>query len=224
MTRARWRFALPAGAMLAVVTACGSDQPSPTPRPACPTSGPTATSAQAELADADRAVVATTKGTFTIELYGNAAPLATANFVALARCGFYDGITFHRVVAGFVIQAGDPQTKGNHGDFEGLGQGGPGYGFEIEPPAEGLTYDPYTVAMANNGVANGSQFFIDLVDLDEALRRAGTYTIFGKVIEGTEVVDAIGQVPVNGNDVPLEVVVINSISIEAAAEESPAPS
>ena len=74
--------------------------------------------------------------------YGDAAPIATASFVALARCGFYDGIRFHRVLAGFVIQAGDPQTEANDGDFEGIGSGGPGYGFEIEPPARGPPLRP----------------------------------------------------------------------------------
>ena len=94
-------------------------------------------------------VRSTNKGSFTIELDPRAAPIATANFVALARCGFYDGISFHRILAGFVVQAGDPQTKTNHGDFDGLGSGGPGYGFAIEMPPDGTAYTTYTVAMAN---------------------------------------------------------------------------
>ena len=72
-----------------------------------------------------------------------------ANLVALAECGFYDGQSFHRVVPGFVAQAGDPQTKTNHGDFEGIGSGGPGYQFEIELPPESTSYTRYMVAMAN---------------------------------------------------------------------------
>ena len=155
-----------------VLAACSAD-PSPTPTVACPTEAPTSTSAQATLADASFATITVTgavEGEIGIELYGDQAPLATASFVALARCGYYDGVTFHRVIAGFVIQAGDPQTRDNRGDFSGVGTGGPGYSFEIEPPADGLRYDPYVVAMANNTVANGSQFFIDLVDLDDALR------------------------------------------------------
>src|SRR5918996_4960410 len=123
---------LPASAALALavvfaLAACGPSGPSPPPPPPCPTGPPTATSAQATLVDAGIAVVDTTKGTFTIELFGDAAPLATANFVNLARCGFYDGVTFHRVLAGFVIQAGDPGTRENRGDFGELGRGGPGY-------------------------------------------------------------------------------------------------
>jgi cyclophilin family peptidyl-prolyl cis-trans isomerase len=204
-----------------ILSACGSQQPTPTPRPSCPTSGPTATSAQAELADAARAVVATNKGSFTIELLPEAAPLAAANFVALARCGYYDAISFHRVIAGFVIQAGDPRTRGNYGDFEGLSAGGPGYKFEIEPPPDGLRYGRYMVSMANDQIANGSQFFITLADVDAELRAGGTYTIFGRVVEGTEVVDAIARVPVSGINLPLDPVIIETITIEPLAVESP---
>jgi cyclophilin family peptidyl-prolyl cis-trans isomerase len=208
-------------ALAILVTAC-SAEPTPTPRPACPTQAPTSVSAQASLTDAEAATVTLSgavEGAFTIELLGDAAPIATANFVDLARCGYYDGITFHRVVAGFVIQAGDPQTRSNREYFDGLGTGGPGYAFDIEPPAEGLRYDAYVVAMANNGETNGSQFFIDLVDLDEALRRSGVFTIFGRVTEGTEVIDEIGTVPVSGprNETPLTPVIIESILISASA-------
>ena len=206
-----------------VLAACSSD-PSPTPTVACPTEAPTTTSAQATLEDASFATVTVTgavEGEIGIELYGDEAPLATANFVALARCGFYDGVTFHRVIAGFVIQAGDPQTRANRGDFGGLGTGGPGYEFAIEPPADGLRYDPYIVAMANNGRGNGGQFFIDLVDLDEALRSVGVYTIIGEVTSGTEVVDAIATVPVNDPrvGVPLSPVIIDSIVITSGATD-----
>ena len=210
------------------LVACGTD-PTPTPAPACPTEPPTSVSAQATLEGADLATVTiggAVEGEFAVELYGEQAPIATASFVGLARCGFYDGISFHRVISGFVIQAGDPQTKENRGDFEGLGTGGPGYEFEIEPPAEGLRYEPYVVAMANNSRTNGSQFFIDLVDLDEQLRSVGVYTIFGRVIEGTDVVDAIAEVPVNDPrlGLPLTPVIIESITISAAAEPSEPPS
>jgi len=209
------------------LVACAAD-PTPTPAPACPTEPPTSVSAQATLEGAELATVTiggAVEGEFEIELYGDQAPLATANFVALARCGFYDGITFHRVISGFVIQAGDPQTRENRGDFEGLATGGPRYEFEIEPPAEGLRYDPYVVAMANNSQTNGSQFFIDLVDLDEQLRAVGVYTIFGKVIQGTEVVDEIAAVPVNDPrfGLPLTPVIIESINISAGADPSESP-
>ena len=89
----------------------------------------------------------------------------------------------------------------------------------------GLRYDPYVVAMANDTRTNGSQFFIDLVDLDDALRSVGVYTIFGKVVEGTDVVDAIAEVPVNDPrmGLPLTPVIIESITISEAAEPSPSP-
>lgn len=210
----------------AVLAACGTSGPSPTPRAACPKQAPTAAQAPAVLTDAAQAVVQTTKGSFTIQLYGDKAPIATANFIELARCGFYDQITFHRVLAGFVAQAGDPQTKTNRGDFTALGSGGPGYSFAIEPPAADLRYDPYIVAMANASQpnTNGSQFFIDLADLNGQLTR--DYTIFGKVTAGTDVVDAIGKVAVNDPrlGVPVDPVIIESITIQAPAAGSAAPS
>jgi len=212
------------GVALALALGACAEDPTPTPKPACPTAAPTAIEAQSILQDAGYATVTVSggaSGTFVIELFGDAAPIATASFVNLARCGYYDGVSFHRVLAGFVIQAGDPQTRTNRGDFRGLGTGGPGYEFEIEPPAEGLRYDPYVVAMANNGRTNGGQFFIDLVDLDEALRSVGVYTIFGEVTSGTEVVDAIAGVPVNDPrvGVPLTPVIIDSMVISGDAPE-----
>jgi len=213
-----------AAALVVVLAACSAD-PSPTPPP-CPTEAPTLASAHAALEDATVATVTVSgavEGKFSIELYGEEAPLATANFVALARCGFYDGVWFHRVLAGFVIQAGDPGTKTHDRDWADLGKGGPGYGFEIEPPASGLRYDPYSVAMANNGVANGSQWFVSLADLDAGLRAVGIYTIFGAVVEGTDVIDQIAQVPVNDPEVgvPLEQVTIEHVQISSGPGPSP---
>ena len=208
---------------LAVLGACGTD-PTPTPAPACPTEAPTSVSAQATLENAEIATLqigGAVEGELVMGLYGDQAPLATASFVALARCGFYDGVTFHRVIPGFVIQAGDPATRDNRGDFAGVGTGGPPYEYEIEPPAGGLRYNPYVVAMANDTRANGSQFFIGLSDLDQRLRAAGVYTIFGQVVEGTDLVDEIAQVPVSGTDLPLTPVIIESITISGAAEASP---
>jgi cyclophilin family peptidyl-prolyl cis-trans isomerase len=223
----RLRGAALALACSLMLVACGAD-PTSTPAPPCPTEPPTTVSAQATLAGAERATMrigGAVEGDLVIELYGEDAPIATASFVELARCGFYDGISFHRVLSGFVIQAGDPQTRENRGDFSTLGTGGPGYEYEIEPPADGLRYDPYVLAMANDTRTNGSQFFIDLVDLDEALRAAGVYTIFGKVVEGTDVVDAIAEVPVNDPrmGLPLTPVIIESITISEASEPSPSP-
>jgi cyclophilin family peptidyl-prolyl cis-trans isomerase len=205
-----------AAAILLVAACEGSGLGAPSSE--CPTAAPSSTEAEAILAGVTTATVDTSLGVFTITLQTEAAPIATANFVALARCGYYEDVTFHRVMAGFVIQAGDPNTRENQGDFEGLGTGGPGYSFAVETPPEGLNYDPYTVAMANTGLANsnGSQFFICLTDLDSQLQR--TYTIFGMVTEGQEVVDAIGQVEVNSaiTGVPVDPVVIRNIDVPAA--------
>lgn len=123
--------------------------------------------------------IATTKGEITFELLDGEAPKTVSNFVALAKSGFYDGLTFHRVVPGFVIQGGDPS---------GNGTGGPGYKFEDEPVT--LNYDAGIVAMANAGPdTNGSQFFIVLED-QPTLPKA--YTIFGRVLSGMDAVRKIG--------------------------------
>jgi peptidyl-prolyl cis-trans isomerase B (cyclophilin B) len=209
------------GATLALgLAACSAPTPSPIP---CPSAAPTGGQLTELLANADRAVVHTNKGDFTIHLYGTAAPVATANFVALARCGFYANVTFHRVIPGFIIQAGDPQTQANHGDFAGIGTGGPGYHFAIEPPAPSLGYDRYAVAMANAAPSvpdsNGSQFFIDLADNNGRLTR--TYTIFGLVTDGTATVDGIGALPTDEGDVPLDPAIITGIDILAAPATSP---
>ncbi|MFN2484501.1 MAG: peptidylprolyl isomerase [Candidatus Limnocylindria bacterium] len=166
----------------------------------------------------------TNKGAFTIELHGDAAPLATANFVSLARCGFYDGIRFHRVLAGFLAQAGDPNSDPDRprSDPSLIGTGDAGYRFEIEPPADDLDYLQYSVSMANASApgTNGSQFFVALDDLSGRLERE--YTIFGQVVEGTDVVDTIGSVPVDGPaGLPLDPVIIESIAITAEPAASP---
>ena len=120
------------------------------------------------------ATIATSCGDIVVALDPRAAPLAVNNFVFLAREGFYDGLTFHRVVAGFVIQGGDP---------EGTGRGGPGYVFEDELPDDG--YPPGSVAMANAGPdTNGSQFFIVTGD---ASALPNDYTRFGRVTRGLDV-------------------------------------
>lgn len=207
-----------AGVLL--LAAC-SAEPTPTPAAACPTEAPTSTSAQASLRDAGLATVTiggAVEGEFVIELYPDAAPIATASFVDLARCGFYDGIAFHRIIAGFVIQAGDPMTRDPNADPGLVGRGGPGYRFEIEPPRSDLSYRTYSVSMANDSVANGSQFFVAVEDLTGGL--PPSYTIFGQVVSGTETVDEIAAVPVADPQVgsPLERVVIESITIASGAD------
>jgi cyclophilin family peptidyl-prolyl cis-trans isomerase len=126
------------------------------------------------------ATVETEKGTFVIELYPQSAPETVNSFVFLAREGYYDGVTFHRVLEGFMAQTGDPS---------GTGRGGPGYTFEDEIDPD-LTFDgPGWVAMANAGAnTNGSQWFITY-SVQPGLN--GRHAIFGKVIEGMEVVESI---------------------------------
>ncbi|MFO7294239.1 MAG: peptidylprolyl isomerase [Actinomycetes bacterium] len=141
----------------------------------------------------------TNLGDVVIELDAARAPLTVNNFVFLARDGFYDGVIFHRVVPGFVIQGGDPT---------GTGRGGPGYRFRDELEGEGR-YTRGTVAMANAGPnTNGSQFFICLEDV--GLPHA--YTIFGRVTEGMETVDAIASLELDGER-PVEDAVIRTVEI-----------
>jgi cyclophilin family peptidyl-prolyl cis-trans isomerase len=176
--------------------------------------------------------VRTNKGSFTIALEPESAPIAVANFVALAACGFYDGISFHRVISGFVAQAGDPQTRTNRGDFEGLGAGDAGYSFEVELPPEATVYRTYMIAMANamqydpatgeiqGGTdTTGSQFFVMLGD---ATFLRPYYSLLGRVVSGTDVVDAIGQVPTTGDPLylPLDPVIIEAIVPAGVPEAS----
>lgn len=129
------------------------------------------------------ATLETNKGPIEVEFFPGDAPNTVNNFVCLAEDGYYDGTPFHRIVKGFVIQGGDPT---------GTGSGGPGYKFKDEPIAR--DYERGTLAMANAGPdTNGSQFFIVLEDLRGKLPK--NYTIFGRVTEGMDVVDAIAKTP-----------------------------
>lgn len=126
------------------------------------------------------ATIETTKGTIELELYAQHAPKTVNNFVFLARDGFYDGITFHRVIANFMIQSGDPT---------GTGRGGPGYVFEDELVNNPLRHEAKVISMANAGPnTNGSQFFITHTPQPHL---NGKHTVFGKVTKGHDVVDAI---------------------------------
>jgi cyclophilin family peptidyl-prolyl cis-trans isomerase len=159
-----------------------------------------------------KATIATDKGTIEIELYTKGAPKAAANFITLAKKGYYDGVVFHRLVPGFVIQGGD----GEYGhadklDRGRLGTGGPGYKFEDEP-FEG-DYVRGAVAMANAGPnTNGSQFFICIDDLSGG-RLPKKYTIFGMVTSGMDAVDAIAAAKRDARDQPNEPVAMKSVVI-----------
>ncbi len=144
----------------------------------------------------------TNHGTFKVELFEERAPVTTKNFVDLAEKNFYDGVIFHRVIDGFMIQGGDPQ---------GTGRGGPGYTIPDEFHPELRHEGPGILSMANAGPnTGGSQFFITLAPtpwLD------GKHAVFGRVVEGMDVVSAIGSVATGAGDRPREDVVIERLSI-----------
>jgi cyclophilin family peptidyl-prolyl cis-trans isomerase len=146
----------------------------------------------------------TTKGMIRIALDPAAAPKTVNNFVFLARYHYYDDIVFHRVIPGFVLQGGDP---------EGTGRGGPGYRFEDELPKPGR-YELGSLAMANAGPdTNGSQFFI--ISGPQGVRLPPSYSLFGKVVAGMDVVAEIDSVGTSGGT-PKEKVTINSVSVTEA--------
>jgi peptidyl-prolyl cis-trans isomerase B (cyclophilin B) len=147
------------------------------------------------------ATLQTNHGPIGLELYGDDAPKTVQNFVKLSRDGFYDGVTFHRVIPDFMIQGGDPT---------GTGSGGPGYQFEDEFNAHKV--ERGALAMANAGPnTNGSQFFI--VTADACPWLDGKHTVFGKVTSGMEVVDAISQLPTDARDRPHDDVKIENVSV-----------
>jgi cyclophilin family peptidyl-prolyl cis-trans isomerase len=148
------------------------------------------------------ATMVTTKGTMTIALDPHGAPKTVNNFVVLARYHYYDGVIFHRIIPGFVIQGGDPQ---------GTGMGGPGYKFEDELPRPGR-YEIGSLAMANAGPdTNGSQFFI-ISGLD-GMKLPPKYSLFGKVVDGLDVVLELDKVGTAGQGVPKQRVLMESVTI-----------
>ncbi len=169
----------------------GGPGASPSSRPAagndgCPTSQPPPLPAGSTRDVA----IDTAQGSFTIRVTADWSPIAAGNFVALASCGFYDGVTFHRLVPGFVIQGGDP---------DGTGGGGPGYTIQDEPVT--MAYKRGLVAMARTPRPNtqGSQFFVILSDEARlSLEQANNYAIFGEVTSGMETVDRIAALPNSG--------------------------
>ena len=149
------------------------------------------------------ATMHTSKGVITLELYDADAPKTVANFVELTGKGFYDGLTFHRVIPDFMIQGGCPK---------GDGTGGPGYQFEDEQNQHGVVRG--VIAMANAGPnTNGSQFF--LVTTAAAPWLDGRHTVFGKITAGMDVVDAIEQVETGRNDRPVTPVTMDKVEISA---------
>lgn len=160
----------------------------------------------------------TTDGDITLELYQDVMPITAGNFLALVKKHFYDGTKFHRVIQGFMIQGGDPNSKGDA--VATYGTGGPGYAIEDEfVKNEKLSNVRGTIAMANSGPhSGGSQFFINLVDnigLDfDKPPESSNHPVFGKVIAGMDIVDKIAKVPTNARDLPLEPVVIRGVVVK----------
>ena len=195
-----------AGLALALTAACGGDDEEPVSTPAA-TPTPTQTMEQTKerpqvmskqydaypdmVIDEGKkytATMETSKGTIVLELFADEAPRTVNNFVFLAREGFYDGVIFHRVIDGFMIQGGDPT---------GTGMNGPGYRFADEPVRR--QYLAGTLAMANAGPnTNGSQFFI----MHQNFNLPPSYTIFGMATSGQDVVDAIATTPRSPTDRP----------------------
>ena len=151
------------------------------------------------------------------ELYPQVAPNTVNNFISLVKKGFYDGVIFHRVISGFMLQGGDP---------DGTGMGGPGYSIKGEFTQNGfqndLKHEPGVLSMARTMMPNsaGSQFFI----MHEAAPHLdGAYAAFGKVTEGMDVVNAIAAVPTNYNDRPLETQRMKKVTVETFGETYPEP-
>jgi peptidylprolyl isomerase len=150
------------------------------------------------MSKTEKVKLETTKGDFVLELYTGQMPITAGNFEKLVKEGFYNGVVFHRVISGFMIQGGDPT---------GTGTGGPGYSIKDEFTGNDLDKNERgTISMANSGPnTGGSQFFINLVDNNNL---NGKHPVFGMVIEGMEVVDAIGSTKTDADDRPVEEVKI----------------
>ena len=156
-----------------------------------------------DLSKTYQAVLHTSEGDITVELYAADAPQTVNNFLFLAGDGFYDDVIFHRVIPGFMVQGGDPT---------GTGRGGPGYQFRDETHST-TSYKRGTLAMANSGPnTNGSQFFI--MHADYGL--PNQYSIFGEVTDGLDVVDTIAAAATGAQDRPINPVTIDSVTITEA--------
>ena len=155
------------------------------------------------------AVLKTSLGDMQFKFNNAATPVTVGNFLKLASAGFYDGLKFHRVIKGFMIQGGDPNSKG--ANVSNWGMGGPEYRFKDELTGK-ETYPQGTLAMANAGLdTNGSQFFI--VTASPAAQLPPSYTVFGSVISGIDVALKIENVKTTTNDRPVEDVVIQGVEL-----------
>ena len=200
-----------------ILTGPNNDQPTNTTTNTTPTVNTSATNTAeqstqdpqlAKLALAPTATVETSLGTFTIRFYTAEAPELTKNFLELAKSGYYDGLTFHRIIPNFVIQGGDPL---------GTGTGGHSYkgedtGLADEPGALALRHLRGAVAWAKSSLPNsiGSQFYVALKPLTQL---DGGYSVFGQVVSGMDVIDAIAAVPTDASDAPVDPVTITKVTV-----------
>lgn len=184
---------------------------------ACSVQEPETKSGEANQMKNPTAVLDTTAGTFKIELFEDKSPITAGNFKKLASEGFYDGTRFHRVIANFMVQGGDPLSK-DISQARLWGTGNPGYAIQDEF-IQGLSNLRGTIAMANSGPnSGGSQFFINVVDntyLDwDKPPMSSKHPVFGKVIEGMEVVDAISRAQTVPGDRPAKDIIVNKVTIQ----------
>ena len=188
-----------------------TSRPTPTPRPTVTPTRRFSSPPQSKIDVSAEitATISTNHGNIKIQLFPGQAPITVNNFVFLASWGFYNGLIFHRVIDGFMIQGGDP---------EGKGTGNPGYHFQDEINAS-LAFDQAgKLAMANAGPnTNGSQFFITTAEVPHL---TGSHTIFGQVIEGQSVVNDISRVPTNQADRPWVPVTIDNIDIVSTSAKT----
>jgi len=194
------------GLFVAVMTGCAQQTPTPPPAPA------TNAAATTPAAAPEVGVITTSEGVMVVEFYPDVAPNHVANFKKLARSGFYDGTAFHRVIPGFMIQGGDPNTKddSNKGSW---GMGGPGWTVNAEFNAKHHARGILSMARSNDPNSAGSQFFIchgDAGFLDHQ------YTVFGNLIKGFDVLDKIATTPTEAPDRPIKRINIISIKIVPA--------
>lgn len=149
-------------------------------------------------------IIETNMGTIKAEMYMDKTPITAGNFIKLAEQGYYNGVIFHRIIDGFMLQGGDPT---------GTGKGGPGYNIQDEFDPSLRHSGEGIFSMANTGRPNtgGSQFFITLVPTPSLNDK---HSVFGRVIEGIEVVRAIGKVPTDAQDRPKQDVVMNQVTIQ----------
>lgn len=163
-----------------------------------------------KLAPSPVATVETTQGTFKLKFFTTDAPELSKNFIELAKTGYYDGLIFHRVIPGFVIQGGDPRGDGTGGHS----YKGEETGLADEPSAQALKHVKGAVAWAKSSLPNsiGSQFYVVLDEVRTA-QLNGQYSVFGQVVEGLDVIEKIGQVATDENDKPTQDVKITRVTI-----------